>query len=415
MRLRHPRGRPRTRCAAAALAALLLAAACAGDDPQDGDEAGAGAPTTAAADPQPAATTTQAPVEEPATTTAAPTTTAPAAVARPQSPPYRAELSWGTFVLAERIAAKLDLDETLTLVLSVGGGEGPGAALAAAWPGAVEAAAERHRAGLEARVVGAGRADGAARAEEVDSLVLAGEVDCLAVEAPEGDGPLARVVDRAANSGVPVFTVGGDSAGSKRFAFYGLDDLAAGTVTGELVGRWAVERRILLRRAGVLAGDANDEGSQRRMEGFIAGIESQIPDIEFVNRPGDGVVSQGSDPGGVYERSGKWILEHPDVDIVFHADSGLEMVSKFIADESLYGDVSAAGFGMSQAVGNYIREGVVVAAMLPGGANQAAAAADACADLLLAGAYDTGAVAVDPVAVTDDNVLDRDWTLPENR
>ena len=242
-----------------------------------------------------------------------------------------------------------------------------------------------------------------------------GDVDCLAVDVPETGGAdaaeIERVIGRAVNAGVPVFTVRGDSPESRRFAFYGLDELAAGERAGMAVGRWSLDRRILVRRAGVLAGDADDPRSQRLMEGFVAGITAELPDVEIVNSPGS-TESLSYDPVIAYERARDWITANPGVDIIFHPDLGLEAASRYIADESLYGDVSTAGFHMSEDVELYIRLGVVVAAMVVAPADQAAAAAAACGDFLLAGAYDTGPVAVDPLVVTERNLDEQDWTSP---
>jgi ABC-type sugar transport system substrate-binding protein len=426
----------------------LLAAGCGGGDGEDAtppvavpSSTAAPDPEAAAPDPEPPAADEAPPESEPPDAdderpdpnepgvTAAPIATEsppeaeppaepPASTVppRPQSPPYRAELPWGSFLLADRTANKLlTLNETLNFVLSVGatsdGGSGP--AMGEGWTRGAEEAAARHGAAIEARVVGPWGDDPDAQAAEIDELVVAGEVDCLAVEAPAGD-ELARVIDRAANSGVPVFTVGADSPGSKRFAFYGLDHRDAGAHTGRVVGRWALDGRILLRKGAVLAADASDERSRLLMEGFIDGIGEELPDLEFVNGP-DTAESLGADPDAAYLAAGEWIEAHPDVDIIFHPDPSLEDAARHIAVQALYGEVSTAGFHMSDSVVNYVYEGVVVAAMVPGLANQAASAADACGDFLLAGAYDTGRVAVDPTAVTEDNLEERDWTAPESR
>ena len=411
-------------------AAALAVSGCSGGDGDGGDDPDASQPTVTAApsvvspdDPEETATATT----EPATTTAAPTTTAPTTTATeqptitaplPLSPPYRAELPSGPFLLADRIAHKLTLDQTLRFGLSIGtpADLGSGPAMDVGFVAGAAESSERHGASVEARLF----ADfgTAGQAQRINDLVVQGELDCIVVEVAEPGAPasaaLATAIDRAVNSGVPVFTVNGDSADSRRFAFYGLDPLSAGMRTGEAVGRWAVDGRILLRKAGVLAGDAQSERSQLLMEGFMAGIISELPEIEFVNGP-DTVESFGFDPNEVYDEAGDWILDRLDVDIVFYPDRGMEYAATVIADWALYGDVSLAGFHMSEAIANYIREGVVVAAMLPGLADQAAAGAEACGDFLLAGVYDTGHVAIDPVAVTEENIDDRDWTLPENR
>ena len=373
-------------------------------------------PAASTAPRQPAST--EAPREPDQTAAASPATvpapsTSPTTVPVPSTtlhvaPPHRAELPSGLFLLADPIVRRLSVNMRLSFVLvaAEAGSDGSEFTASAGFSRGVAEASERHRARIETRLAGPAILDPAEQARLIDDLVVSGDVDCLTVEVPEvgaGDAAvLARAIDKAVNAGVPVFTVGGDSPDSRRFAFYGLDDLVAGERTGSVVGRWATDGRILLRKAGVLAG------------GFIAGITAELPEIEFVNGP-DSVESLGFDPARVYDRSGRWIAAHPDVDIIFHADSGLEAASRYIADELLYGDVSLAGFHMSTDVLRYIREGVVVAATVPALADQAAAAARACGDFLLAGAYHTGAVAVDPVVVTEDNLGERDWTLLDNR
>ena len=344
---------------------------------------------------------------------ASPTTTHP----EPGGPPHRAELPSGPFLLNNLTASKLNLNQTLSLALSVWSAGDNRAALGSGFTRGASESSERHGAMIDALAPSAALGDTVSQPEQIDALLLSGEADCLVVEAPPPGSTdseaVARAIDKTVNAGVPVFTVSSDSPDSRRFAFYGLHGFSAGMQAGTAVGRWAVEGRILLRKAGVLTGDNEDPLSQQMMEGFIVGITEVLPDIEFVNGP-DSVESFGFDPHAVFDRSREWVLAHPDVNIVFHTDSGLESLAGFIAEEALYGHVSAAGMHMSEVVARYIRERAVVVSMVPGLAAQAAAAAEACADFLLRGAYHTGPVAVDPVPVTEDNVDSRDWKSPEN-
>ena len=285
-----------------------------------------------------------------------------------------------------------------------------------AWTRAVQEAAERRGADIEAVVLGPHGADPAVQAAEIDSLLLMGDADCLVVEAPwsgtSEPAELARVINRATNSGVPVFVVGADIEASQRFAYFGMEDRSAGFAAGSAVGQWAIDAKIWLRVGGVVARNAEDPGARLRMQGFIDGLTVQLPEIQFANRPGS-AQSLGSRPGDAYELSRAWILDHPDVDILLVADSGLETVASAIAAEALYGDVSAVGFELSDTVVSYIRDGVVAAALVPDSAAAAAAAAAACTDFLLSGVYETGHVAVDPLAVTEANVDDGVWLQPE--
>ena len=424
MNTRHAR-----RLAAAVSALALLAAACAGDDGDD-DTASSVPPVTtqqeqesspdpegepvedetvdgaSAGEQEPAAG--EPVVEEPAEPSE------PAVEEEPDGPPHVAELAWGNFVLAERIVAKLDDGDPLNFVVSLNAtGATSSASFEHGWAAAAGEVADQHGTEINARVIGPNGADVEAQAATIESLIASGDIDCLAVEAAH---PLllTDVIDAAVDAGVPVFSVGGDSPDSKRFAFYGLDDYAAGETAGQMVGQWAADGGILVRRAGVLTGDASDQGSFDRMRGFVAGLSEIHSGVDWVNGPSD-VDSFGFDPFTVHDATEAWVLDNIDADIVFHTDEGLEALARVMADQLLYGDMYAVGFHMSEPVTNYVRERVVVTAMVQGLAEQARRAGAACGDFLLAGTHDTGHVVIEPVAVTRDNIDEIDWTLPENQ
>ena len=414
----------------------VLFAACAGDDAVGGDDGdgdgAASAPVTAPQQPdgqpdpdaqpgdyQPGETEpgetepgeTEPDGQEPGETE--PDAQEPAE-AEPAGPPHVAELTWGNFELSERIAAKLAGAERLNFVISLQA-IGDGSVVESfehGWSQAAAAAAGEHGTDINARVIGPVSADAEAQAATIESLLSTGDIDCLAVEAAN-PGLFDDVIDMAVDAGVPVFAVSGDSPDSKRFAFYGPHDLEAGRAAGSLVGQWAADGGILVRVAGVLTGDAGDQGSYDLMRGFVAGLREIHSGVEWANGPDD-VKSFGFSPVAVYDSTEAWVLDNSDADIVFHTDSGVESLAAVMAEQSLYGDMYAVGFHMTPTVADYIRERLVVAAMVPRRAEQARLAGAACAGFLLDGAHDTGHVVVEPLAVTRDNVDDSDWSLPEN-
>ena len=396
--------------AAAAVSVLAAAGAgCSASHPPDGPagESPAPAPDTApeagaAPTTPPSAPTTTEPAPDPPSTTVMP------------EPPYGADLPWGAFVLADPIVERLDAGRILTFVMSVAstGPQGSGPAMGPGFERGTTEAASRHRAGIEHRVIGPEHADADAQAAGILSLVESGEVDCLVVEGPSVGAPepaagaLESAVGAAVRAGVPVFTVGEDAPGSERFAFYGVDGRAAAETVGAMAGQWAAEQAIAVREAGVLTSAARDPRSRARMEGFVAGITSVLPGVEFVNDSGDGLELPDFEPSLAYELTAVWILENPGLDIVFHTDSGLAMTASVLAAARRYGDTFAAGFLGSEPLDRYVRSGLVAAAVAADRAGEARAAAGACADFLLAGQYATGHVAVAPLPVavtaTDD-------------
>ena len=332
----------------------------------------------------------------------------------PAGPPHAAELAWGNFELSERIAAKLASGERLNFVVSLAAtGETTSAeSFEHGWSQAAAGVLDRYGAEVNARVVGPNQADAAAQAETIESLIGSGDIDCLAVEA-SGPTLMLDAIDAAIEAGVPVLAVGGDTPDSKRFAFYGNDDLAAGRAAGSLVGNWARDGGILVQVAGLLTGDAGDQRLFDRMRGFVAGFSEVHPGVVWVNTPVD-ADSYGFEQPAVYDAVEAWVLANSDADIVFHTDRGLEPLAAVMADQLLYGDMYAVGFHMNDTVADYIRERLVAAAFVQNASEQARRAGMACGDFLLGGVHDTGHVVVEPVAVTRDNVDEVDWSLPEN-
>ena len=411
--------------AAAAGALALMAAACSGGaepDPVGGsdeppvtvpDPEGEGSVTTTTEAPAtttepPVTTTTEAPADT-ATEPPAPTTT------EAPGPPYVAELAWGNFALADRISAKLAAGDTLNFVLSLTavGEDSPAASFGHGWSQAAADVADQHGVDVEVRVIGPHSADAEAQAATIESLVASADIDCLAVQAAN-PRLLDAAIDAAVDAGVPVFAVGGDSPDSKRFAFYGIDAHAAGFSAGQLVGQWAADGGILVRRAAVLTGDAGAQSHFDLMRGFGDGLLEIHSGVEFVNGPAD-VRSFGFEPVAVYNATEAWVLDNLDVDIVFHTDAGVEALAEVMADQLLYGDMYAVGFHMTPRIADYIRERLVVASMAQGLAEQARRAGQACGDFLLGGVHDTGHVVSEPLAVTRDNVDEADWALPESQ
>ena len=334
----------------------------------------------------------------------------------PAEPPHAADLPWGRFVLADRIAAKLDGFETLNFVLSAQGTALPvvGEATEDGWEAGTAAVARSHGREIDSRLAGPFRTDVAAQVAEIDELLDAGEVDCLAVEASDPEA-FVDVIDRAIEAGVPTFTVGTDSAGSGRFAFYGFDERDAGRVAGAAAGQWASDYSILLRKAALVSSDPEDPVNKDRMKGFVEGVLELQPKLEFVNTPDAGVAALSSDPAEARLDAEAWLANNPDVDLVFHTDRGLEPFGLAIAYQSLYGDFYVVGFGINEMIGNLIRDGVVVAAAVEGYADRASQVAGACGDFLLGGTFETGHVALEPAMVTELTVDEADWRLAANQ
>jgi ribose transport system substrate-binding protein len=121
---------------------------------------------------------------------------------------------------------------------------------------------------------GSETADQLRQKEILESFITQG-VDGIAISCLNGDF-LTETIDRAIAAGIPVVTWDADAPRSKRIAFYGVDDQAAGRIMGE-------ETAKLLGGKGKVAviTSVGAVNLQRRLEGVRAALAAQ-PGIKIV-------------------------------------------------------------------------------------------------------------------------------------
>jgi ribose transport system substrate-binding protein len=331
-------------------------------------------------------------------------------------PPATVQLPSGPFTLSSTIRDKLAKKQTLNFVLSIEGTGIPifGPAMADGWKKGVGEVQSQYGGKVHGQVIGPVNTDVPTQVSQINSLLKAGQIDCLAFEA-HAPGPYVSVVNQAMKMGIPVFSVNADSPSSHRIAFYGPDEFAGGQAAGKIVGQWAKKTHTKLTTAALMTGSVEGPWAQNRMKGFIKGVTSVLPSIKFVNSPTHGIQSQGFTQATVYADAKAYLQGHPDVQLVFHTDQGVEMVAKAINDLGLKGKTFTAGYNIDPPIASYVKDGLVLVTMVQGFARQAEAGAKACGQFLYGGKNQTGHVVISPEAVTKTNVSSTDWTNPANQ
>ena len=117
-------------------------------------------------------------------------------------------------------------------------------------------------------------ADQLRQKEILESFITQG-VDGIAISSLNGDF-LTETIDRAVAAGIPVVTWDADAPKSKRIAFYGVDDVAAGRIMGEEAAR-------LLGGKGKIAiiTSVGATNLQRRLEG-VREVLAKQPGMKIV-------------------------------------------------------------------------------------------------------------------------------------
>lgn len=131
-------------------------------------------------------------------------------------------------------------------------------------------------------------------------------------------------VDELAERGVPVVTLISDLSASRRVAFVGLDNRAAGRTAGTLIGRFLGPRS---GPVAMIAGSLTYRGHEERELGFMQWMAERFPQMPVVG------VREGRDDAETNYRHAQALLrQYPDLVGLYNIGGGAEGVGRALAE-----------------------------------------------------------------------------------
>ncbi|EPY05947.1 LacI family transcriptional regulator [Paenibacillus sp. E194] len=163
-----------------------------------------------------------------------------------------------------------------------------------------------------------------------------------------------ELVSRAMDQGIPVITVDSDAPDSRRFAYVGTDNRAAGVQMGELV----VQGSAYKGKIGIILGSELADNQRKRMEGFRSIID-QASGYEIVD-----VRSSNISRIEAAKQTKLMLSEHPDIRTIigFSAWDAAGIVEGLQAAHK--GKINVFGFDDVEATKRAIAHGDIVATLV---------------------------------------------------
>lgn len=310
------------------------------------------------------------------------------------------------FALAERIQKKKTEGKTLQIVVGVAGTgipiQGPAIRI-----GVEQACKQIVESGLKAscRIVGPVNPNPAQQLAELETLQAAGQVDCLAIQPPL-PSQFNNIVNRYAESGVPVFTFNIDTPDAKRIAYYALNEEKAGERNGALTAKLLQQKGVQVSGVAMGSGAPDQPWAQARMKGFVEGFKSVLPNSKFYNEYKSGIpTGKNFTTQEVLNAVTPFLSAHSDINVFFHTDQGIEGVGNVIRNLHLQGKVYSSGFNVSGPILASIDEGITLLTIDQGFDKQASGAVKGCAKVLTGGEVDKNPNQyLDPIVITKDSI-----------
>jgi ribose transport system substrate-binding protein len=293
--------------------------------------------------------------------------------------PFEVKRDWGTFKLADRIAAKVKAGEKINYVFSYQASGIP--LFSPQFAAGFETGCKLGNAiyPLDCASIAPVQTDANQQISQIEAKLAAGEIDCISIEPVTSDSTTA-IVNKLMDQGIPVFTDGVTSRGHEFTNFTQIPQLE-GETAGKIVLDWMKANNKDLKVFAVSGGDPTQFWAQGRMKGFHETIAKAIPDATFVTTEANGL-NVSYDPGQTYDTYRTFLSANPDVQFIENVDIGAEHADRAITSLNKAGQVFTIGWNVSKGQLDGIDKGIQVAALDQRWSDQAAFGGPACAQFL---------------------------------
>jgi LacI family transcriptional regulator len=163
-----------------------------------------------------------------------------------------------------------------------------------------------------------------------------GGVAFMALEHPAVRDAVATLADQ----GVPAVTLVSDLSDSRRVAYVGLDNRAAGRTAAYLIARFVGPTKPA--KVVMIAGSLSYRAHFEREAGFMQLFAEQFPHMQVV-----GLREGYDDERTNYRQTRALLEEHPDLDAIYNIGSGAEGIGRGLKDARRARKVVLIGHGLT--------------------------------------------------------------------
>ena len=229
---------------------------------------------------------------------------------------------WGTFKLADRIAAKVKAGEPLNYVFSYQASGIP--LFSPQYQAGAKMGCEMAQGiyPMNCTEIAPVQNDANQQVAQIEAKLAAGEIDCIGIE-PVDSNSLTAITNKLMDEGIPVFTAGVPSNGNE-FTRFTQIPMKEGAFAAEAVLKWIKDNnKTDIKVFAVSGGDPTQEWAQGRMISFEETIKAAIPDATFVTGAANGL-NTSYEPGQTYDVYRSFLTANPNVQFIENVDIGAE-------------------------------------------------------------------------------------------
>jgi LacI family transcriptional regulator len=156
--------------------------------------------------------------------------------------------------------------------------------------------------------------------------------------------PLVReAVSSLADAGIPTITLISDLSNSRRVAYVGLDNRAAGRTAAYIIARFMSAKTHTKRaKVAMIAGSLSYRAHEEREAGFLHLFKEQYPNVEVV-----GLREGQDDSEKNYQQTCGLLEQHSDLGGIYNIGGGSDGIARAINETKLAGKLVFIGHGLT--------------------------------------------------------------------
>ncbi len=158
----------------------------------------------------------------------------------------------------------------------------------------------------------------------------------IALEDPKVRDAVAELAER----GIPSVTLVSDLTHSRRAAYVGLDNRAAGRTAAHLIARFVGPSRPA--RIALIAGSLSYRAHEEREAGFLSLFAEQYPHMRVL-----GLREGYDDTRANYRQTAALLKEHPDLAAIYNIGGGAEGIGQALKEGGRQHDIVFIGHGLT--------------------------------------------------------------------
>lgn len=203
---------------------------------------------------------------------------------------------------------------------------------------------------------------------------------------------IADKIRKYMQDGLPVITINADVENSGRLCYVGCDFMSSGQTAAGILGLLSSGKASV----GIATGTVKVLGHNQRIRGFSSVCRSKYPDMRIAD-----IIETNDDDEAGYEQTCLMLRHHPEITAIYIVAAGAAGVCRAVEESGRAGSIQVVASDNTDSVREWMRRGIISAAVCQNPYGQGYRAVQRAADYLIKDIAPTDYIAKNEIRILE--------------